>query len=63
MPARILKPATEKTIVDLRKRAFMKKFGQYALTGAGMATLMTPTHSSAHHYTPYPQQPTPNTPD
>ena len=33
--------------VDAEKRAFMKKCGKYAAVGAGMATLMTPTASSA----------------
>ena len=36
--------------VDAEKRAFMKKFGKYAAVGAGMATLMTPTASTAGHY-------------
>ena len=35
------------TNVDLEKRKFMGKFGKYAMVGAGMATLMTPTASSA----------------
>ena len=50
MSARMIKATTEGTIVDVRKRAFMKKFGQYAIAGAGMATLMTPTLSSAQNY-------------
>ena len=37
--------------VDAEKRAFMKKFGKYAAVSAGMATLMTPTKSSACNYT------------
>jgi len=36
--------------VDLQKRAFIGKFGKYAVVGAGMATLMTPTASSASSY-------------
>lgn len=36
--------------VDAEKRAFMKKFGKYAVVGAGMATLMTPTLSTAGNY-------------
>ena len=35
------------TNIDLEKRKFMGKFGKYAMVGAGMATLMTPTASSA----------------
>ena len=35
--------------VDLKKRAFMGKVGKYAI-GAGMATLMTPTLSTAGNY-------------
>ena len=50
MSARIVKATTERAIVDVRKRAFMKKFGKYAIAGAGMATLMTPTRSSARGY-------------
>ncbi|WP_201352050.1 hypothetical protein [Hydrogenimonas urashimensis] len=41
-------PETER--VDAKKRAFMKKFGKYAVVGAGMATLMTPSLSSANNY-------------
>ena len=33
--------------VDAEKRAFMKKFGKYAVVGAGMTVLMTPTASRA----------------
>ncbi len=36
--------------VDLKKREFMEKVGKYAVVGAGMATLMTPTASSANCY-------------
>lgn len=35
------------TNVDLEKRKFIGKCGKYAIVGAGMATLMTPTTSSA----------------
>ena len=35
------------TNVDLEKRKFMDKCGKYAIVGAGMATLMMPTASSA----------------
>lgn len=37
------------TNVDLQKREFMGKVGKYAV-GAGMATLMTPTLSTASNY-------------
>ena len=40
----------QKIEIDAEKRAFMKKFGKYAAVGAGMATLMTPTLSSAGNY-------------
>jgi len=36
--------------IDLKKREFMDKMGKYAIVGAGMATLMTPTASSANNY-------------
>ena len=36
--------------VDLEKREFMGKVGKYAVVGAGMATLMDPTSSSAGCY-------------
>ncbi len=36
--------------VDLQKREFMGKVGKYAAVGAGMATLMTPTLSTANNY-------------
>lgn len=36
--------------VDFEKRKFMAKFGKYAAVGAGMATLMTPTLSTAANY-------------
>jgi len=46
-----IKDATEETAaVDAQKRAFLKKFGRYATAGAGMATLMSPTLSSANNY-------------
>lgn len=35
---------------NAEKRAFMKKFGKYSAVGVGMATLMTPTISSANMY-------------
>ena len=37
----------QKIEVDAEKRAFMKKFGKYAVVGTGMAVLMTPTASRA----------------
>ena len=40
----------KKAEVDVKKRAFMKKFGKYAAVSAGMAVLMTPTKSSACNY-------------
>ena len=40
----------EETSVDLEKREFMGKVGKYAAVGAGMATLMTPTLSTAGNY-------------
>ncbi|WP_201352052.1 hypothetical protein [Hydrogenimonas urashimensis] len=49
MSAEIIK-TPEVEVVDAKKRAFMKKFGKYAVVGAGMATLMTPTLSSANNY-------------
>lgn len=36
--------------IDLEKREFMGKVGKYAAVGAGMATLMTPTLSTAGNY-------------
>jgi len=39
----------KETNVDLQKREFMGKVGKYAI-GAGMATLMTPTLSTAGNY-------------
>jgi hypothetical protein len=51
MSAQIIDATKEvNTTVDAQKRAFMKKFGKYAIAGAGMATLMTPTLSSANNY-------------
>ena len=38
------------TNVDLAKREFMGRVGKYAAVGAGMATLMTPTLSTAGNY-------------
>ncbi len=40
----------EEVNVDLEKREFMGKMGKYAVVGAGMATLMTPTASTANCY-------------
>lgn len=37
-------------IMNENKRAFIKKFGKYAMVGAGMSVLMTPTSSSAGNY-------------
>lgn len=39
----------EESNIDLKKREFMGKVGKYAI-GAGMATLMTPTLSTAGNY-------------
>ena len=50
MSAEIIHATEEVSKVDAQKRAFMKKFGKYAIAGAGMATLMTPTLSSANNY-------------
>jgi len=36
--------------VDVERREFMGKAGKYAAVGAGMATLMTPTLSTAGNY-------------
>ncbi len=36
---------TEETKVVAEKREFMKKFGKYAIVGAGMTVLMTPAKS------------------
>ena len=45
-----LNDLTEQEVnVDLKKREFMGKVGKYAV-GAGMATLMTPTLSTAGNY-------------
>ncbi len=41
------KVSTAETKVVAEKREFMKKFGKYAIAGAGMAVLMTPTKSKA----------------
>ncbi len=38
--------------VDAQKRGFMKKMGKYAVVGAGMSVLMTPSESSANCYKP-----------
>ena len=36
--------------IDVKKRAFMEKFGKYTVAGVGAATLMTPTLSTAGNY-------------
>ena len=36
--------------VDLDKREFISKFGKYTAVSVGMATLMTPTLSTAKNY-------------
>ena len=33
--------------ISKEKREFLKKFGQYALAGAGMSVLLSPTKASA----------------
>ncbi len=40
----------EEVNINLKKREFMGKMGKYAVVGAGMATLMTPTTSTANCY-------------
>ena len=46
-----LNDLTEQEIsVDLKKREFMGKMGKYAVVGAGMTVLMTPTASSANNH-------------
>ena len=45
-----LDEVTKEVSVDLQKRAFIKKFGKYAVVGAGMSTLMTPAFSYADNY-------------
>ena len=50
MSAEIIEATKEEIQVDVQKRAFMSKFGKYAVAGAGMAVLMTPTASSATNY-------------
>ncbi len=47
MSDEIIKATKEEVNVDAQKRAFMKKFGKYAVVSAGMAVLMNPTSSSA----------------
>ena len=42
--------ANKEENVDLKKREFIGKVGKYAAVGAGMATLMTPTLSTAGNY-------------
>ena len=41
---------SKETNVDVERREFMGKAGKYAAVGAGMATLMTPTLSTAGNY-------------
>jgi len=43
----------EDTNVNSEKRKFMVKAGKYAVVGAGMATLMTPSISTANTYHVY----------
>ena len=50
MSTEINEVTKEKANVDLKKREFMGKVGKYAAVGAGMATLMTPTLSTAGNY-------------
>ncbi len=50
MSTEINEVTKEKASVDLNKREFMGKVGKYAAVGAGMATLMTPTLSTAGNY-------------
>ena len=50
MSAELNNITEEEVNVDLKKRDFMDKMGKYAIVGAGMATLMTPTASSAGNY-------------
>ncbi len=40
------KISAEKTEIVTEKREFIKKFGKYAIVGAGMTVLMTPAKSS-----------------
>lgn len=50
MSTKINEVTKEKASVDLKKREFMGKVGKYAAVGAGMATLMSPTLSTAGNY-------------
>ena len=45
-----IKATEEETQVDVQKRAFMSKFGKYAIAGAGMGLLMGPAMSTANAY-------------
>ncbi len=40
------KISAEKTEIVTEKREFIKKFGKYAIVGAGMTVLMTPAKSA-----------------
>ena len=40
----------EEISVDLKKREFINKVGKYAVVGAGMTTLMTPSASARNCY-------------
>ncbi len=42
--------ADQEVKVDVERREFIGKAGKYAAVGAGMATLMTPTLSTAGNY-------------
>lgn len=50
MSTQVNDTSKKKSNVDLEKREFMGKVGKYAAVGAGMATLMTPTLSTASNY-------------
>ena len=50
MSAEIIEATKEEVAVDVQKRAFMSKFGKYAVVGVGMATLMGPAMSTANAY-------------
>ncbi len=41
------KSSVKETKVIAEKREFIKKFGKYAIAGAGMTVLMTPVKSKA----------------
>jgi len=50
MSIEVDKVVNDEVSVDVQKRAFMSKFGKYAAVSVGMATLMTPTLSTAGNY-------------